>query len=174
MKRQLAISAFLCLATAAVHAADDNRALAKKFVSLMRYDDQFASYRAQCAATYKAISPESLVAQNPDYFGGIRPGHSKWRRVVAAYESYYEEACSRPSKEEFVAVLASSYASSLTARELRSALQFYATPTGKALVSAHAKATSALYGAWTNINREHLVEVSARFQSEIVRLAGSK
>lgn len=162
-----------CVSTG-VSAAEESRALANKFVSALRYDEQFEKFKEQCITTYRAITPDALVKQNPDYFGGLRPGHVKWRRVVSAYEVYFQEACSRPSKDEFLAALSASYAKSLSVSQLKSGLQFYSTATGRALISAHSQATTAVYEEWTRSNQEHLVQVSAKFQAEISKIAGEK
>jgi hypothetical protein len=174
MHRSLLVVAALLLPVAGAMAADDTGALARQFVELLRYEDQFVKYREQCVATHRTVSPEALVGKNAEYFGGIRPGHRNWQAIVTAYESYFQEACSRPSKKEFLGTLSASYAKALSAQQLREAIVFYSSPTGQALVAAHKAATATVYEAWTAINGKHLAELSARFQGEVARLVQSK
>ena len=167
------ICLFLTLC-ARVYAADDAHALAVRFVDLLRYEDQFAIYQEQCVATQRTVSAEALVARNPDYFGGIRPDHKKWPAVTAAYEAYFKEACARPTKTEFLAALSSSYEHAMTPRQLRTAIKFYSSETGKSLVAANKKAYTAVYESWRGINSQHLADITAKFQRQITLLVQSK
>jgi hypothetical protein len=124
------ITAAIVLFSGNVLAAEDTEVLAKKFVELLRYEDQFVKYREQCVTTHRTVSPEILVTKNPDYFLGIRPGNKKWSAVVAAYEAYFQEACSRPSMDEFLEALSKSYAKTLNAQQLRTAIKFYSSDIG--------------------------------------------
>ena len=120
------------------------------------------------------MTPEILVDKNPNYFGGIRPGQKKWISISNAYAAYFEEACARPTKAEFLGALSSSYATTLNAKQLKAAIDFYSSSSGKALVGAHSKATNAVYQTWSDINGKHLVEASAKFQAEISRLVAAR
>lgn len=163
--------AALMLTLAHAEASDDASVLARQFVELLRYEEQFAKYQEQCVATHRTVSPEALIAQNGDYFGGVRPGHRSWPAIVSAYETYFREACARPSKSEFLGALSASYTRGLSVAQLREAIAFYASPTGQALVSAHQRASANVYETWTSINAKHLAEITARFQGEVARLA---
>ncbi|MBT9514677.1 MAG: DUF2059 domain-containing protein [Acidovorax sp.] len=158
---------FIAVPTSAASAGEVS---ARQFVDLLRYEDQFIKYRETCIATQRTVSPSALVAQNPNYFGGIRPGHKQWQVIVTAYEAYFQEACSRPTKTEFLESLSVSYAKVLSEQQLKEAIAFYSSNTGQALVSAHTFATTALYQTWTDINGKHLTKAAARFQAELARL----
>ena len=155
-------------------ATENLQVLADNFVVLLRYEEQYLSYRAQCVRAHKTVTPEILVDKNPNYFGGIRPGQKKWISISNAYAAYFEEACARPTKAEFLGALSSSYAATLNAKQLKAAIDFYSSSSGKALVGAHSKATNAVYQTWSDINGKHLVEASAKFQAEISRLVASR
>jgi hypothetical protein len=174
MRQLLLFLSGLALISIQANAADNKQASAERFVSLLRYEEQFNSYKNQCVAMHQTVSAEALVARNPDYFNGIRPGHKRWSAVTTAYQVYFQEACSRPSKAEFLGALSTTYAKSLSTQQLNEALAFYSTPTGQALVSAHKQAATAVYEAWTSINGKHLADITARFQDEVARLAQSK
>jgi len=174
MRVRFPIALVLTCTAMTCSATDNLRSLADDFVMLLRYEEQYLSYRAQCVQAHKTVTPEILVAKNPDYFGGIRPGQKKWVAISSAYAAYFEEACSRPTKEEFLGALSSSYAATLNAKQLKAAIDFYSSNSGKALVGAHSKATNAVYQTWSDINGKHLAEASAKFQAEISRLVASR
>lgn len=155
-------------------AADSTQALAERFVVLLRYEEQFVKYQEQCVATQRSVSPEALAARNPTYFGGIQPGHGKWPAVTAAYGRYFQEACSRPTKTEFLQVLSSTYAQALTPKQLQQSIKFYSSDTGRSLISAHRQATGAVYEAWTATNSRYLADLTAKFQREIAALVAAK
>lgn len=171
MLRSLLVVTLLFSAIPGASAVGDKGSLAHQFVKLLRYEEQWAKYREQCSETYRAVSPEALVMKNPGYFGGIQPGDRRWPAIVVATADYYREACARPSKDEFLESLSSSYAAALSVRQLNEAISFYSSPTGQALVSAHKRAAADVYHAWATTNSTHFVEVSARYQRKLARLA---
>jgi len=116
--------------------------LARRYVELLRYGNQFDEYHHECLATAKKIPPESLLAAEPDKFYGIRPGSKCWPKVVEAYKQYYVTSCSKPSKDEFLNALAAAYRERLSDDQLRKAIEFYSTDVGTELVSAHKVASS--------------------------------
>jgi len=148
--------------------------LALRFVDLMRYKEQYLQYQAQCIAMQRTVSPEALVAKNPAYFGGIAPGHPQWSAVIQAYGRYFKAACSRPTEQEFLGALARSYEANLTATQLQSAIAYYSSPTGQALILAHRQATSAVYETWSKVNAEHLASLNAEFYKELAALTRAK
>lgn len=174
MPRTIALSlAVLCSSQAAV-AATAAAELAEQFVVLLRYDELYTKYQEQCIATQRSVSPESLVERNPNYFGGLRPGHAKWPAIIEAYGKYFQLACARPTREEFVQSLSTAYAKTLSPKQLREAIAFYTTGTGSALVVAHRQATEAVYETWTTINSRYLADLNAKFQREVASLAASR
>lgn len=154
--------------------ADANAELAGRFVELLRYDEQYAKYQEQCTSMQRSVSPEALVERDSNYFGGIRPGSAKWPAVVAAHTTYYSQACAHPTKVEFMNALASSYAKTLTAKQLRDSLAFYSSPSGTALISAHREAAAAVYDAWNKTNSRYLVDLNARFARDLQTIVNAK
>lgn len=140
------------LCSAPAIAAESPQVLAEKFVVLLRYDEQFAKFHEQCLAQQRSVAPEALVAQTPEYFGGVRPGHPKWDAVKVAFGMYFEQICSRPTRREFLQALSSAYAHALTTEQLQESLRFYSSKTGSSLIRAHRQATGAVYEAWAETN----------------------
>lgn len=171
MRRKLLAAFALLLTQVCAAHAQSTVELAKQYVVLLRYGEQFEVYHAQCVGNYRAITPAALVAKNPSYFNGIKPGSPQWGPVNKAYEVYAQEACSRPTKSEFIDALASTYSQSLNADDLKAAVGFYSSPTGGRLISAHKAAASSVYQYWGTKNREHLIDITAKFQTTISRLS---
>lgn len=174
MKHYLVAVATILFISMNVHAQDGRSELSEKFVALLRFDEQFNKYQEQCVATQSSVSPEALVARNENYFSGIRPGHPKWPAVVAAYGKYFREACSRPTKSEFIQELSRSYAKALTSKQLRDSIAFYSSDTGRALIAAHKLATGAVYESWTRINSNYLADLTTDFYREISAISGNR
>ena len=172
-KRNITVIALLSLACTS-HAVESARELADQLVALLRYDEQFDKYHEQCLATRKIASPEVLVSKNPRAFGEVQPGHSSWPAVMAAYENFYAQVCSRPTRDEFLSVLATSYAATLSATQIKDSIAFYSFESGRALIDAHRFAQASLYEAWTKINSVYFADLTAKSQREISDLSNRK
>jgi Uncharacterized protein conserved in bacteria (DUF2059) len=169
--RRLALLLLILSLSRPALAQDDLQALAERFIEQLGFNVEFTRFRDACVSQRGASTPEALVASNPDYFGGIRPGSRKWPAVVKAYESYVVDACSRPTRDEFKGELASFYARVLTAPQLRQAIAFYGSATGKALVAANQRAAEAVREAWSAPNSLHLAEATAELERRVAVLA---
>ncbi|MBC3881515.1 DUF2059 domain-containing protein [Undibacterium sp. LX40W] len=145
--------------------------LAKQFVALMRYSEQHIDYQSQCIAAAKAVTPESLMRQNPDRFYGIRPGSKLWPEVVKAYELYYQQACERPTQSEFLDAMARAYEAELSSQELREAIRFYSTASGQRLISAHKIASRNFYQELGRLNAKQIPIADANFNRRLNELA---
>ena len=113
--------------------------LARQLVRLLGYETQMEMYRRQCLDT-AILSPESLLKENPentDRFGGATPASRHWPKVLTAYQEYLQEICARPTVSEVVDTTAQTYAAELTPSELKAAVEFYSTTSGKRLGRIH-------------------------------------
>lgn len=169
MRRLALLIVFLILSPRAL-AQDDVQVLAGRFIEALGFDDEFTRFRDDCVRQRGAATAEALVAAKPEYFGGIRPGSRKWPAVVKTYQAYVVEACSRPTRDEFKAALASFYAQALTAPELRQAIAFYGSAAGKTLVAANRRAAEAVRDAWSAPNSLHLAEATAELERRVAVL----
>ena len=172
--RLILLAALALLAAPAARPDDVPPDLAVRFVELLGYDQEFAHFRDACVAARGSVTPESLVDAHPEYFGGIRPGTPKWPKVASAYRDFVVDSCSRPTREEFLGSLAEYYSHVLTEPQLRAAIAFYGTPTGKALVAAREPSAEAVRDAWTGTNSLHLAEATAALEQRIAVLLESQ
>jgi hypothetical protein len=171
MLKQLLAALALLLMHMQTVCAQSTVELAKQYVVLLRYGEQYEAYHEQCLGNFRSITPAALVAKNPTYFNGIKPGSPQWARVNTAYETYAQEACSRPTKPEFIEALASAYGQNLSTSDLKAAIAFYSSATGGRLIDAHKAAATSVYQYWGQKNREHLTEITADFQKTIAKLS---
>jgi Uncharacterized protein conserved in bacteria (DUF2059) len=169
LRRLALLLVFLTLSAPSL-AQDDTQVLAQRLVERLGFDEEFIRYREQCIKQRIAVSPETLVAANPRYFAGIRPGNRKWPAVVEAYRAYVIDACSRPTRDEFMGELSEFYSQVLTAPQLREAIAFYGSTAGKALVAARRRVDFAVQDAWSGPNSLHLAEATAELERRVAVL----
>lgn len=149
-------------------------ALARKFVELLRYDEQFSNNHASCLATSKTVSPELLIEKDPNGYYGLQPNSPLWSEVLRAYGQYWEAICSRPTKSEFLGSLASVYAKRLSTQQLKSAIQFYSSPVGQELITAHKGAAAQVNTLFSKAYAEQVPEAAAEYRRRLKAIAEAK
>jgi hypothetical protein len=170
----IAAVAFLLVGSPSVHAQTTHSrlTLARRLVEVLRYETQFAMFAETCKTD--GGSPEAIVTKSPNFFGGIRPGDRRWNAVRAAYQTYMNEACARPTQQEFLGAISKTYAESLNDEQLKSAISFYETPVGRAVSKANIAAVHAVYDELARTRDEDLPASTVRFQAEVIRLLKEK
>ena len=154
--------------------AADSSVLARRFVVLLRYEEQFHNNHEACLANSKAVSPAQLVAKDPDSFYGLRPTSPRWPEVLQAYGQYWEAICSRPTKDEFLTSLAAVYAEKMSVVQLESAIKFYSSPVGQKLVSAHKGAAAHVNTLFSQAYTEQVPNAMAEFNRRLKAIADAK
>lgn len=154
--------------------AADSNALARQFVELLRYEEQFNNSQASCLGNSKAVSPELLAEKDPDGYYGLRPASPRWSEVLRAYGQYWETICSRPTKDEFLASLAAVYAKRMSVGQLKNAIQFYSSPVGQELIAAHKDAAMQVNTLFSQTYAEQLPKATAEYNRRIKAIAGAK
>jgi hypothetical protein len=151
---------------------DSRKALALRLVEVMQYETQHSMFVKTCMTG--GGSPEAVLAKDPNYFGGIRPGDHRWNAITVAYQTYMKEACARPTKQEFLGAIATTYAASMNDNQLKAVIAFYETPIGRAFSESTVAAARALYDELSRARDEQLPASSVRFQTELIRLLKEK
>ena len=141
--------------------------MAGRFVDLMNYELQFQEYKKQCLAAMQSTPVETVMGLAATSDAAVRPGTKYWPKVIAAYQTYYDEMCSRPSKNEFLGALASAYATNLSDDDLASVIEFHSTEVGKRLISSHQAAAKAVYLEWTRVNFANAPEALGKFYRQL-------
>ena len=83
-----------------------------------------------CAESQMRFGPAERVKGDPDYFGGIKPGHALWSGVVAAFERYAGQVCADRKAEEWWREYAAILAKHLPAIEAQAAARHFGAPQG--------------------------------------------
>lgn len=122
----------------------------------MDYAAQHAEAHRQCLSTNAAVPPEKLLNISADSSDPVRPGTRHWPKVIAAYDEYWKAVCERPTREEYLAVIAASYAKAMSDADLKESLRFLATPAGTRLVAAGSAVVRDVYQEWQRLNAASL------------------
>lgn len=161
---------FLIPLVAFAESPKDSNRLARELVQLLRYETQMEAYRDQCMKMAKTVPPESLIKETPEKFGGITPKSPYWPRVVSAYEQYYKELCAKPTASEFLDAMAKVYAERLSIKELKSAVNFYSSASGKKLVDAHKMVAADIYALVGKANAAEVPKAMANFDHRLIEI----
>jgi len=162
------VLAFAALPAPNVMAASTE--LAKRYVNLMKYEDQYQEYRNNCLGMYQTVPVDKQFEETPERQNVIGPGTKYWPEVLEAYAKYTNEMCARPTLQEFLGAMADGYASLLTDQEMKDALNFYTSQSGRKLIEAHKKASKNVYQAWTRINGSYIPIATQRLHRAIEAL----
>jgi uncharacterized protein DUF2059 len=141
--------------------------LAVRLVDLMNYEQQFYEYKQQCIVAGTTIPVDRVLGVTETSEALVRPGTKYWPRVIAAYQSYYDELCSRPTKDEFLAALASAYADQLSDEDLASAIEFHSSTLGRRLVASHQVAAKSVYSEWARVTSANAPAALERFHRQL-------
>jgi len=161
---------FAVIATASQTTHAGSEALALQFIELLRYGSQFEEAHALCLKSNSAMPPEKILNITPENPGPIPPGSRLWPQVVAAYDEYWKDLCAHPTREEFLGIVAKSYARNLTDQELSAIIQFYSSPTGSKLVAANSAAVRELYVEYQRLAAQNLQPASAKLNKTLESL----
>jgi hypothetical protein len=154
--------------------AADNSVLARRLVVLLRFEEQFQNDLEACLASSKAVSPAQLLAKDPDSYYGLGPSSPQWPEVLQAYDQYFETVCSHPTKNEFLTLLVTVYAEKMSVLQLKSAIQFYSSPVGQKLVTAHKSAAVHVNTLVSLANTEQVPNATAEYNRRIKAIADTK
>lgn len=151
---------------------DSRKALTNRLIEVLRYETQYSMFVETCMTG--GGTPTGVLAKNPNFFGGIKPGDHRWNAVTVAYQTYMREVCAHPTKQEFLGAIAKAYSASLSDAQLKAAITFYETPVGRELSEANLAAVRAVYDELSRAREVQLPASSVRFQNELMRLLNEK
>ncbi|MCA2017169.1 DUF2059 domain-containing protein [Vibrio tritonius] len=151
-------------------AENEREHYAREYVNIMKFNEYFDEYLKQCRASMENMTPEMMVESNPNYFYGIMPGSYYWPEAVQIFKSYYKEACNYMSTSEFLDIYVSEYSKSLSVNELKAAIEFYQTDTGKKLRDTSVSANAAFQLAANKMQAINLQKVTETFTKRLEEL----
>jgi hypothetical protein len=168
MKTRLFLLSAIVLASQSVAAGSESLAL--RFVEILRYGVQFEEAHAQCLRTNSSIPPEKILNISPENPGPVPPGSALWPRVLAAYDEYWKDMCAHPTREEYLSVVARSYAQNLTDQELDASIQFYTSPAGGSLVAANTVAVRDLFAEYQRFAAQNIQPAVVKLNKALERI----
>ena len=125
--------------------------LAQQLVERMMYSKSFDDAQAACLEQANGYDVESVVAQNPEQLGGIKPGDARWSEAKAAYINFLKSGCYY-DREAAISALEKATAENLTEEEIRQLIAFYDTPLGKRFAAASTIGSNAAGRAAKRLN----------------------
>jgi hypothetical protein len=152
---------------AGVPASAERLQLAREFIRAYGIETQVRMTRELCEKNSKNPSPESMLQDNPDYFGGLRPSSPQWPQVLAAYDDFYRAICLHPVPGDMLDTMARIYASGLTSAELRRMIAFQATSDGRKLTASNQKIYLALDEFVANAHAAEVPKASAKLSRDL-------
>lgn len=105
-----------------------------KLLELSKYErvaEKIQRFRKLCMRKTEKISPESVVSENPLYFGGIKPGSKYWSNIKESYTEFIVATCSYLEKDKVLNEYISVYSEELSEESLDGILAFYKSKAGK-------------------------------------------
>lgn len=131
---------FLCVPAIAGDAGDRAK-LAQRLADLIEIRAQYNGAYELCRRTDANFEKEmlDLYATRQADFGGISPKSAYWSEARAIYREYLDSACALTSGEKLEPMFVDAYARSMSVAELRAAVKFSSSPTGRAMQAANKK-----------------------------------
>lgn len=125
---------------------DEHMVLARQLVDLGQDSADEPEASAACRDESAAIGAGLAAAYRarPGDFHGISPQSAYWPEVKRAWHAYHGDRCAGQSEELPAAILARSYADSMSTAELRAVVAFQDSPSGRAFIAATQKARAVL------------------------------
>ena len=136
-------------------------------VEKMMYSKFFDDAQAACLEQANGYDVESVVAQNPEQLGGIKPGDTRWTEAKAVYTDFLKSGCYY-DKEAAVSALEKATAENLTQGEIKQLIAFYDTPLGQRFAIASIIGSNAAGRAAKPLNDTN--ESSKLFRDRIAEL----
>ena len=132
---------FLTAAGASAQPSAKRLELASKLVDLLQVRAAFDAYLKQCTKPEGSyLDPKLAYSVSPNSFGGITPRSAYWPEVEILYRRYQQQACNYITVEEFEKFHAAQYAAATSEDDLRAAINFYSSKSGKRYLVSSIKA----------------------------------
>lgn len=130
---------FACFAASAgAQQADTKLALAAQLVKLMDVADINDKNQEACLQLVPAnpIDLKTILASNPNAYGGVTPKSELWPKIEAAYGAYQKVSCLAESTPKVVSLMTEAYAEHASEETLRASIAFYSSAAGREMRAA--------------------------------------
>jgi hypothetical protein len=129
----------LCLSSSTVLAQPSpvKADLARELTTLLRFEGMFETYLKACVEPEGTpFDPKPEFNASPGSFGGLSPQSAYWPEVVQIYRRFQAKACAYATPERFSAFFSERFAETLSEADLRAAIAFHSSPTGRRIGDA--------------------------------------
>ncbi len=113
----------------------------EKVLKMARYDnlkEGITKNRKLCLEETNKTNPLKIAKDNPEFFGGIKPGSKYWPEVERTYSKYINTACNYLNEDKALEKYVEIYSEEMSDNALEEIINFYETKTG----AEYLKATS--------------------------------
>ncbi|WLI90007.1 DUF2059 domain-containing protein [Massilia sp. R2A-15] len=135
MCRLLAVLLMAACSSVGASEFDERAALAAKVVELMR------GPAAECNVTPEALARRlaDTYRTRPGDFSGISPQSAYWPEVERIWREFYAAQCAEAPIDFGTRLVIKNYAARMSVQELRDAVAFFSSPSGRSMRAANVK-----------------------------------
>lgn len=101
-----------------------------EMLDLFQIDQRARRMATLCRQEMASAGPERMVANQPDYYGGLGPGSSYWTDLLAAWARYEDEACHGADALSLRTAYRKAWQAQLGERDVDAAIQWFRSPAG--------------------------------------------
>ncbi len=105
----------------------------EKLLILAQYEELTVGIKKQkqiCLEATNKTNPNKIAIDNPEFFGGIKPGSKYWPEVEKIYSTYVNTACNYLNEDKVLEKFIEIYSAEMSDDVLDEILSFYKTKTG--------------------------------------------
>jgi hypothetical protein len=172
MRHLFAVVLLLCSATVAAEQTDERLDLARQLVGLLQVNINHPESGGTCIPAPEKMRKDlaDSYRKSPAGFYGISPQSAYWSDVEKAWREYYVERCSGRIDELATALLAGSFAESMSSHEMREVIAFQSSAAGRAFFAASRQACEVLVREMSNRLDRQTERASKSFRVSMLSL----
>lgn len=142
-----------------------------EMLDLFEIEQRARRMASLCRQELASAGPERLVANQADYYGGLRPGSSYWTDILAAWARYEDETC-RDSTDPLVLrdAYRKAWQSQLGERDVDAAIQWFRSPIGARWLTASNRAESIAADILSQRRSATYVPAISRLQADMATI----
>jgi len=166
----------LCLSlliSMAAHAQSTPKkvALAEQLVKLLHFDRMFDDYLKECSTSPSSTLDAAVsYREHPESFDGLSPQSAYWGEVDAIYGRYLAKICEYSTGEKVTQYFTQQFAEHASEEDLRAALAFQSSPTGRRLQAITLEANKAFQEEASKLIRKAHDDAEDQYQREIAEI----
>lgn len=140
MRHVFAVLLILSCCAAGAGEPDERTVLAAKLIELMRVKSaEIPGSPEQCNPSAEVLTKRltETYSKSPGNFSGISPQSAYWPEVERIWREFYAAQCAEAAYDNPMVTMTTTYATQMSAQELRDAVGFWSSDSGRAMQSAN-------------------------------------